>query len=87
MAKDTFWFPHDYEPTSDPKMQALVGQYKAEGYGLYWRIVEMLHSDERHKLPHKKYIFLAIAKQMQANADYIEEFVNDCISVFELFIS
>jgi uncharacterized protein YdaU (DUF1376 family) len=85
MNKDTFWFPHDFEPTSDPKIAALIGQYGAAGYGFYWRIVEMMHSNTTHCIPEKQYIYLAIAKQMQADAKQIEAFINDCIDVFELF--
>lgn len=85
MAKDTYYFPHDYEPTSDPKIQALIGEYGAAGYGLYWRVVEMLHSDEKHELPTKKYIIVAIAKQMLSTADFINKFLSDCVDVFELF--
>lgn len=87
MAKETFYFPHDFEPTSDPKIEALLSEYKAEGYGLYWRIIEMLHSNEQHKLPLKKYLFMAIAKQMLANAEQIEAFVRFCIDVAELLKS
>lgn len=86
MAKETFFFPHDYEPTSDPKIQALLGEYGGLGYGIYWRIVEMLHSAEEHKLPLKPYLFLAIAKQMQANAEQIQAIINYCIKPCELFI-
>jgi hypothetical protein len=25
MSKETFYFPHDYDSTSDPKMQAFIG--------------------------------------------------------------
>ena len=67
MTKESYYFPHDYEPTGDPKIQALIGEYGATGYGIFWRVVEMLHSNAEHKLPFKNYIFLAIAKQNQAN--------------------
>lgn len=87
MAKETFYFPHDYEPTSDPKIQALLGEHGGLGYGVFWRIVEMLHSTDAHKLPLKPYVFLAIAKQMLANAEQIESIVNFAISPCELFIS
>ena len=101
MAKDTFWFPHDFEPTSDPKIQALIAEYGGIGYGIYWRLVEMIHSDNSHKIPLKQYIFLAIAKQMSANAkqnkckiqqieitsDCVKCLIDDCILVFELFDS
>jgi hypothetical protein len=68
MAKEnTFWFSHDYEPTSDPKIQAMMADYGGLGYGIYWRIIEMLHSDSSNLLPFKKYIYSAIAKQLSAN--------------------
>lgn len=88
MAKEnTFWFPHDYEPTSDPKMQALIGEFGAVGYGIFWRVTEMLHSETEHKLPVKPYIFLAIAKQMAASAEQTQAVVNFAIDVCELFES
>jgi hypothetical protein len=85
--KDTYYFQHDYEPTSDPKMVALLGDHGAVGYGIYWRIVEMLHSDTEHKLPHKKYIYLALAKQMLTSVEQIEAIVNFAIQECELLKS
>ena len=85
MEKESFYFPHDYEPTSDPKIQALIGEYGATGYGVFWRIVEMLHSSPDHKLPQKQYIILAIAKQMLVDAEQTQAIVDYCIKVCELF--
>ena len=87
MPKDTFYFSHDYDPTGDPKIQAMIGEYGAAGYGLFWRIVEMLHAEENHQLPKKEYLFLAIAKQMLTNAEQVVKFIEDCTNRFELFIS
>lgn len=85
--KDTYFFSHDYNPTSDPKIQALIGEHGAVGYGLYWRIVEMLHEEATHKLPCKKYIYLALAKQMSLDVDTVELVINCCIELCELFNS
>ena len=85
--KDTFYFSHDYNPTSDPKIQALIGEHGAVGYGLYWRIVEMLHEEETHKLPCKKYIYLALAKQMSTSVEQVEAIVKCCVGLCELFVS
>ena len=85
--KATYYFPHDYEPTSDPKIQALLGEYGAEGYGVYWRIVEMLHSDDGHELPMKQYLYLAVAKQMLTTVERVQEIITFCIDVCELFVS
>ena len=85
MSKDAFYFQHDYEATNDPKLQALIGEFGATGYGIYWRIVEMLHSEESHKLPHKNYIVLAIAKQMLTDAKQINGLLDYAIKECELF--
>ena len=50
MAKETFYFSHDYSCINDPKIQALIGKHGAKGYGIFWRIVEMLHEDPDHRL-------------------------------------
>jgi hypothetical protein len=86
MKKDTFYFSHDYEPTADPKIQAMLGEFGAVGYGLYWRIVEMLHSDADHKLAKKQYIYIALSKQMSTSVEHVSAFVDKCVSVFELFV-
>ena len=83
--KDTYYFQHDYNPTSDPKVQALIGECGAVGYGIYWRIVEMLHEDELHKLQCKKYIYLALAKQMLTSVEQVEAIIKNCIDTYELF--
>lgn len=85
--KDTYYFSHDYNPTSDPKIQALIGEHGAAGYGIYWRIVEMLHEDNNHKLELKKYIYIALARQMSTHVEQIETIVDSCINVYELFFS
>lgn len=87
MYKESYYFQHDYEPTSDPKIIALIGEHGAVGYGVFWRIVEMLHSDAEHRLPKKKYIFSAIAKQMLTSVEQISTIVNYATDVCELFIS
>ena len=83
--KDTFYFQHDYNPTDDLKVGAMLTEFGAIGYGLFWRLVEILHSEESHKIPHKKYVFITLAKQMLTNVEQIETFVKQCIEVYELF--
>lgn len=83
--KETYYFQHDYEPTSDPKMTAFLGKFGATGYGIYWRIVEMLHSDKRHQLPKKVYIYEAIAQQMNVSSDEIKKMIEYAIETCELF--
>jgi len=83
--KETFYFSHDYEPIGDHKIGAMLCDYGAAGYGYFWRITEMLHSEPSHKLQLKSIVYKAIAKQMQANAEQLLKFVKDCIEEYELF--
>ena len=81
------YFSHDYNPLSDHKMIAMIAKHGAAGYGLFWRIVEMLHENEAHQMPLKKYIFSAIGSALKTDQDIVEELVNDCINEYELFRS
>jgi hypothetical protein len=85
--KDTYYFQHDYEPTADPKIQALLHKFGGLGYGLWWRIIEMLHSDELHKLQRKKFIILAIAGQMSTSVEIVNQFIDFCVNDVELLFA
>jgi hypothetical protein len=43
VAKDTFYFSHDYGARNDPKMQNLLMAMGHEGKGLYWDIIEFMY--------------------------------------------
>lgn len=43
MAKDTYYFSHDFNSRHDPKMITLQMEYQMEGIGIFWCLVEMLH--------------------------------------------
>lgn len=86
MAKETYYFSHDYNPIGDPKMQAMLSKYGGMGYGIFWRLVEMLHSETEHSLPLKKFVFIGVAEQMKSTPEFVADFVTDCIDNFELFL-
>jgi hypothetical protein len=79
------YFSHDYHPIADDKMFAMVSEWGAVGYGLYWHIVEKLHISEGNVIVFNAYTNLAIANQMKVDAKQIAAFVEDCVTVFELF--
>lgn len=82
--KETFYFTHDYDAFNDLKIQALISKYGMEGYGLYWKIIEMLHSATEHKLENKKYMLTAISNQTKLEFSFIEEFLLDCVNEYSL---
>ena len=87
MKKDTFYFSHDYSTTSDPKVQAFLSMFGATGYGVFWRIIEMLHEDQNHKLPLKKYLFTAVGFQLKVEATEVEQMIHSLINDCELLKS
>ena len=40
--KDTFYFSHDYNARNDEKILELRSNYGAEGYGIFWMVVEAM---------------------------------------------
>jgi hypothetical protein len=46
MAKDSFWFKHDYNARNDEKILELTSEHGAESYGIYWMIVESMAEND-----------------------------------------
>ena len=86
MKKEAFYFSHDYSTTNDPKVQALLGKFGAKGYGVYWRVVEILHEEQDHKLHLKPYMFEAIASTFKEEVELISSIIDYAVEVCELFI-
>lgn len=51
MAKDTFWFRHDYDAADDDKTMVVIEQLGLEGYGIYWVLIEKLRGRKDYKMP------------------------------------
>ena len=85
MKKETFYFSHDYSCINDPKIQALIGKFGARGYGIFWRIVEMLHEDPEHKLSLKPYVLEAIGSLFKEDVKTIKTVIDYSINTCELF--
>lgn len=79
--KDTYYFSHDANALSDPKILSMRCDYGLEGYGLYWAILEMLRNESTYKLPLNKNTYRAIKMQTGTTID-VEKFINDCINEY-----
>jgi hypothetical protein len=82
--KKSYYFQHDFEAINDPKIQYILAKFGAEGYALWWRIVEMLHQDEHNKLPFKEYIYFALDVQLALEKGVSKNFIDTCIKDVEL---
>ncbi|GAB7387404.1 hypothetical protein BSNK01_12400 [Bacillaceae bacterium] len=85
--KDAYYFPHDSNARNDTKILSMRSVYGAEGYGWYWIIIEMLREEKDYKIKMSKYVWNALAMQMQCDCNAAKKFVEDCINEFELFKS
>lgn len=80
--KDAYYFPHDCNARNDSKILALRSVYGAEGYGVYWMLIEILREQPDYKLKITKYLFSALAMQMQIQKERLQEIVEACCVEF-----
>jgi hypothetical protein len=84
--KDAYYFSHDSNARHDPKILGLISQFGMEGYGRYWVLIEMLREQEDYKLKKTKYLFNALAMQMQCDSNAAHDFAYACINEHELLV-
>lgn len=78
MAKDTFYFTHDYNARNDIKIKKLIIEHGMKGYGIYWSIVEDLYNNA-NALPTD---YKSIAYDLRVDEKVIESIIRD----FGLFV-
>ncbi len=80
--KDAYYFPHDCNARNDPKILALRSVYGAEGYGVYFMLIEILREQPDYKLKVSKYLYHALAMQTQVQKEKLQEIVEACCKEF-----
>lgn len=80
MSKSVYYFPHDYNARSDPKLQDVLIEHGAAGIGVYWCIIEQMY-EQNGLLPLK--LCKSIAFALHVESSMVESIVND----FELFVN
>lgn len=78
MAKDTYYFSHDYNARNDEKIKKLIRKHKMEGYGIYWSIIEDLYNNSNIL----EVDYEGIAFDYHSDSKIIESIIND----FDLFV-
>lgn len=78
MAKDTFYFSHDYNARSDSKIKQLMVKHGMTGYGVYWALIEDLYNNE-NELPVD---FESLAFNLHADVEIVKSVVQN----FNLFV-
>lgn len=72
MAKETYFFSHDFNARNDPKLVAVQQKYGLEGLGAYWCIIENLY-EQNGMLEVSK--VGALAYQLHGDAKMIKDVV------------
>jgi len=78
MAKDTFYFTHDFNTRNDEKIKLLIRKHRMQGYGIFWAIIEDLYNNANVM----RLDYEGIADDLRVDTDIIKSIIND----FNLFI-
>lgn len=78
MAKDTFYFTHDFNARNDSKIKRLLRDYGVAGYGIFWAIIEDLYNNA-NALPTD---YESIAYDLRTD----KETVKNIVSNYDLFV-
>lgn len=85
-SKEAYYFSHDSNARHDPKIQQMRSEYKSQGYGWFWIIIEILRDQDNYKLEiNSEYCWKALAREMDTSENKVKKFVEDCIEKFKLF--
>jgi len=78
MAKDTFYFTHDYNARNDIKIKRLLSKHGYEGYGIFWALIEDLYNNTNVlRLDYETLSF-----DLRCNVELVKSIIND----FDLFV-
>ena len=78
MAKDTFYFSHDYNSRADEKIKLLIRKHGILGYGTFWAIIEDLYNNANAM----RTDYEGIAYDLRVDTNIVKSVIND----FDLFI-
>lgn len=78
MAKDTFYFSHDYNTRNDIKIKRLLSKCGYEGYGIFWALIEDLYNNTNVlRLDYETLSF-----DLRCDIKLVKSIIND----FDLFV-
>lgn len=75
---NSYYFTHDYNSRTDPKIKKLLSKHGMAGYGIFWAVVEDLYNNA-NALPTD---YDSIAFELRSDAKTVKSIITD----FELFV-
>ena len=79
MAKDTFYFSHDYNSRNDEKIKFLIRKHGITGYGLFWAIIEDLYNNANAL----RTDYDCIAHDLKVDCELVKSVIED-FNLFEI---
>ena len=79
MAKDTFYFQHDYNSRNDDKILELRARFGAEGYGIWWMLLESIAETEDGHLNNTRMAGLSLGYGVPV--DKLKEVIDFCLDI------
>lgn len=82
MANKSYFFDHDYSARNDDKILEMRSIYKAEGYGVFWMIIETMAENENGGI--NTSLIGGLSLGYGVAKDWLSAFMKYCIQI-ELF--
>ncbi len=86
MSKNTYYFSHDTNANRDLKSRALIKDYGAEGYGIYWMLIETLAEQEGYKLEKFPKLYEGLAEIFGVSLEQCSSIVEAMLKQYLLLV-
>ena len=78
-SKDAYYFSHDSNAYSDPKILKLRMAFGWEGYGIFWAIIENLRNQENYTLAEDDFDFLTLS--LAIDEAKLKQILSKCLAI------
>ena len=79
MGKDAYYFSHDSNAHTDPRILKLRMALGWEGYGIYWAIIENLRNQENYSICESEFMFLTLS--LAIDEAKLKQMLSKCLEV------
>lgn len=76
-------FPHRIDFATDLRVLEMISTWGFQGYGWYWRILEMMAHQEGYFIAIESKSFEELAEILKSTESEIKGFISDCVDEFK----
>lgn len=83
--KTNLWFPHEMNALNNRGLNSMFKKYNAQGYGIWWRLTEILATLPEYKMEiSNEEFYHELADDLRCDVGTLLSFVDDCIKKYKL---